>query len=180
MNDPKNPVPGDQVIDASEFHFVDITPARVKKLTKLRDGHEDAVTEVLNLKPEDVERAGLNPAELEKLRVVYAECQRTEVFAAAVDKLGELLHEGLALRHHDIGTLLGEFASQAHRRAGRVTNSEEVLGPVKKLVAYQSGPALKAAATRERNSQDESNNPTTNGDAGAGSSPMTASSTKTS
>ena len=155
MSDPKNPVPGDQVIDASEFVFVDITPDRVRKLTKLREGYPEAVSEVLNLKPVDIDRAGLSQSDVAKLRVVSAESERAELFLAAVAKLGELLHEAVALHHHDIGILLAEFAAQASRRAGRVTNGDEVLGPVKKLLSYQYGPAHKALATKEKHKAEE-------------------------
>jgi len=45
--------------------------------------------------------------------------------------------------------LEAEFAAQAGRRADRVENKPEVLGPLATLLDYQYGPAKQAAATKE-------------------------------
>jgi hypothetical protein len=150
MNDPKKPIPGELHIDATEVQLTDITPDQIKKLTKVRDGYEEAVAQLLNLKPADVERAGINPAEIARLGTVFAEDQHISEFIPSADKLAELLHEGRLLRRHEIGTILGEIASQARRRSERVSNGPEVLGPVDLLMDYQYGPGAKGAATREK------------------------------
>jgi hypothetical protein len=68
---------------------------------------------------------------------------------AAAQKLTELLHETRSDRRHDIGTLLAEFAAQTRRRAERVENPAEVLGPLAPLLDYQYGPAKQAAETKQ-------------------------------
>lgn len=149
MSDPKHPKPGDVVIDASGISLVDITPERIRQLTKVRDGYDAAVANVARLKAIEVERAGLNSGDVQRLQTLAAEdAQLTELHAAA-EKLTELLYETRLERRHEIATLLGEFAAQARRRADRVSNTHEVLGPLADLLEYQYGPAKQAVATRE-------------------------------
>lgn len=149
MSDPKNPDVGDVVIDASGISLVDITPNRVRQLTKVRDGYEAAVTNVTQLKAADVERAGLNPAEIQRLQAASVDDARLGRLHAASQKLTEMLYETRLERRHEIATLLGEFGAQARRRAERTDNPDEVLGPVETLLEYQYGPAKQAVATRE-------------------------------
>lgn len=150
MNDPKHPVPGELHIDASDVKATDITPEQILKLTKVRDGFELAVKQVLNLKPEDAERAGINPKEIERLRAIFAEDQRIGEVLPAADKMAELLREARLLRRHDIGTILAEMAAQVRRRADRSPSPGEVLGPFTELHDYQYGPGAKASATKEK------------------------------
>lgn len=149
MSDPKHPKVGDLIIDATGIPLVDITPERIRQLTKVRDGYEAAVTEVMQLAAVDVERAGLNPAEIQRLQTLSADDTHLGELHAAAQKLTELLYETRLQRRHEIATLLGEFAAQARRRADRVENSAEVLGPLATLLDYQYGPAKQAAATKE-------------------------------
>jgi hypothetical protein len=150
MSDPKRPVPGDMHIDATDVQVTDITPEQIKGLTKLHDGYEDAVRQVLNLKPEDVARAGINPAEIARLGDAFAADTRIGELLPSSEKMTELLGEARLLRRHDIGTILGEIASQARRRADHSPAPGEILGPVDKVIAYQYGPAAKAVATKEK------------------------------
>lgn len=149
MSDPKYPNVGDVVIDASGISLVDITPDRIRQLTKVHDGYESAVANVGQLKTADVERAGLNPADVQRLQTLSAEDAHLSQLHAAAEKLTELLYETRLERRHEIATLLGEFAAQARRRADRVANTHEVLGPLAALLDYQYGPAKQAVATRE-------------------------------
>lgn len=73
---------------------------------------------------------------------------------AAAQKLTELLYETRLQRRHEIATLPAEFAAQARRRADRVDNKPEVLGPLSTLLDYQYGPAKQAAATKEATQND--------------------------
>ena len=154
VSDPKHPKVGDVSIDASGIVLVDITPDRVRQLTKVRDGYENAVNNVLQLKPTDVERAGLNPAEIQRLQTLALQDAHLGELHAAAAKLTELLYETRLERRHEIGTLLGEFGSQARRRADRVANGHEVLGPLSALLEYQYGPAQQAVATKEAGNGD--------------------------
>lgn len=150
MGDPKHPVVGDLHIDASDVEVTDITPEQVQKLTKLRDGFELAVENLLNLKPVDLERTGLNDKELARLSLLIAKDKRIAELLPPAAKLAELLHETRQITRHEIATILAESASQARRRADRVANAAEVLGPVEPLLNYQYGPATKAAMTKEK------------------------------
>ncbi|HMY18266.1 MAG TPA: hypothetical protein PKA58_18200 [Polyangium sp.] len=149
MSDPKHPKPGELVIDASSIAVVDITPERIRQLTKVHDGYEAAVANMAQLKTADVERAGLNPADVQRLQSLSAEDAYLTELHVAAEKLTELLYETRLERRHEIATLLGEFAAQARRRADRVANTHEVLGPLAALLDYQYGPAKQAVATRE-------------------------------
>ncbi|HVK68192.1 MAG TPA: hypothetical protein VM694_27225 [Polyangium sp.] len=150
MSDPKHPAVGDLVIDASDVKVTDITPEQIQKLTKLRDGFEDAVHNLLGLKSEDADRAGLNEKDKARLAAAFARDQRISELLPAAQKLTELLHETRQTTRHEIATILAENAAQAKRRADRVQNGAEVLGPVAPLLDYQYGPANKAAATKEK------------------------------
>jgi hypothetical protein len=149
MSDPKHPSVGDVIIDASGIPLKNITPDRIRQLTKVRDGYGDAIQNVLQLKTEDVERAGLNPSDIQRLASLAQRDTHIGQLHAASEKLTEMLYETRLEDRHEIGTLLGEFAAQARRRADRVANGAEVLGPLETLLQYQSGPALQGAATKK-------------------------------
>ncbi len=156
MGDPKHPIIGELAIDATDVEVVDITPDQVQKLTKLRDGFEQAIDNLVNLKAADIERAGLNDKEIARLPILLAKDARIAELLAPAQKLAELLHETRQMTRHEIATILAESASQARRRADRVPNTAEVLGPVERLLNYQYGPATKASITKEKaKSQDK-------------------------
>jgi hypothetical protein len=144
------PIPGEQVIDASNVKLTDITPEEIVRLTKVRDGFEKAVANVVNLKQDDVERAGLNEKDIARLVLAFADDTRIGELLPSSAKLTELLYETQQLRRHDIGTILAELAAQARRRADRSANAAQVLGPLGELLDYQYGPGAKAAATKEK------------------------------
>lgn len=150
MSNPKNPEPGDLVIDASDIDVVDITPDQIMKLLKLHDGAEKAMDNLLRLKPLEISRAGVSDAEVARARVLIAEYRRIETLLPAVAKLLELLHETRLDRGHKISLLIAEIATQARRRGERDPQGAEILGPLEDLLTYQYGPAIKAAATRGR------------------------------
>ena len=154
VSDPKHPNIGDLSIDASGIVLVDITPDRVRQLTKVRDGYEAVITHVVQLAAADVARAGLNPADIQRLQALSAEDAHLGQLHAAAEKLTELLYETRLQRRHEIATLLGEFASQTRRRADRAENGHEVLGPLAALLEYQYGPAQQAVATKEAGNGD--------------------------
>jgi hypothetical protein len=150
MSDPKKPVPGDRTIDASDVPVVDFTPERIATLVKFREGVALAMANVLRLRPEDMERAGINEKDVERARTLIAERQRIEEVLPAAMKLAELLYETKLDKEHRISLIFGELAAQARRRAKRDPAGSEVLGPLADLLDYQSGPAMKAVATKEK------------------------------
>lgn len=150
MSDPKNPVPGDLHIDASDIAVIDLTPEHLKALTKLRAGHEVAVANIARLTPAQLKAAGINPDEAAVIVSLAAEHKQIGALHAAAAKLTELLHETRMDRGHAIAMRIAEFAEQARRRADRSPNGAEILGPLADLLDYQLGPAQKAVTTRTK------------------------------
>ncbi|MDC3957643.1 hypothetical protein KEG38_27540 [Polyangium jinanense] len=150
MSDPKHPKPNDQVIDVSDLALVDITPDHISRLSKLREGYDVAVKTVVTASPVALQRAGIHPGEVAALAANWVDVERIDEVVPAVEKLLELLHETRLMRGHEIAMRLGEMAQQIRRRADRSPDGAEILAPFEDLLAYQSGPALKAVATKEK------------------------------
>jgi hypothetical protein len=150
MSDPKNPVPGDQIIDASDLDLVDITPEQMQRLLKIRTGLDKAMANVMRLKPEEIDRAGLNPNDMQRAITLIQQYERIEDFLPAAQKLAEMLLETRAQRAHELSLLLGEIAAQVRRRGERDSKGAEIMGPLADLFEYQFGPARKSAATRAK------------------------------
>jgi len=150
MSDPKNPKPGDLSIDASDIPVVDMTPEQIQKASKLRDGADAAIENVLLLTPQQLSRAGINPDDVARLGDLYQERKRAMSLRPAVDKLSELLYESTIDRGHKISLLLGEMTAQARRRAEHEPNGDEILAPMETVLEYQYGPATRAALTKKK------------------------------
>ena len=163
MSDPKHPTIGAQHIDVTDLALVDITPDHVHRLSKLRDGHGAAVSNVLGSNATIRKRAGVNEAEVEELGELWVACQRIDEVLPAAEKLVELLHETRLVRGHEVAIKLREIAHQVRRRAERLPDGTEVLAPFDALLDYQFGPAQKAAAARDKDKadQDETQAPVT-------------------
>ncbi|MDI1434534.1 hypothetical protein [Polyangium sorediatum] len=152
MNDPKNPVPGDTHIDASDLALIDVTAEQMLKFIKIREGVAKAIANLKRLTPEQIDRAGLHAGDVQRALDIADEHQRLDAMVPAAEKLAEMLIETRAGRGHDLAMLLGEIASQARRRGQRDPKGPEILGPLEDLFAYQYGPAQKSAATRAKSS----------------------------
>jgi hypothetical protein len=152
MSDPKNPVPGDQHIDASELSLVDLTPEAMHRFIKVRDGIDKAVASLKRLDSGQIERAGLNAGDVARAIAIAEQHGKIDAMIPAAEKLAEMLMETRAARGHELATLLGEIASQARRRGERDAKGPEILGPLAELLAYQYGPAQRSAATRAKTS----------------------------
>ncbi len=150
MSDPKHPVPGDKIIDATDVDLVDITPEQILKFIKVRDGIDKAMANVLRLKPVDIERAGLSPNDMQRAVALIGQFKYLEELLPAAEKLAEMIAETRALRAHELSLLLGEIAAQARRRGERDAKGAEIMGPLADLFDYQFGPARKSAATRAK------------------------------
>ena len=150
-----NPEPGDLEINASGLQVVDVLSDSSRRMTKLRDGWEKAVDNLLRLKPAEIQRAGLNPEEISRLAALKAEKERIGKLRPAAEKLVDILRDTDAVRGQDIALIVGEQAAQARRRADRSPERDLVLGPLSELMDYQSGPGIKAAATRARNAAED-------------------------
>ncbi|MDI1434195.1 hypothetical protein [Polyangium sorediatum] len=134
----------------SDLQLVDITPEHISRLTKLREGHPVAIDNVISASPVALKRACIHPDEPQIVAALWADVQRLDEVLPAVEKLLELLHETRLMRGHEIAMRLGEMVQQIRRRADRSPDGAEILAPFEKLLAYQSAPALKAVATKEK------------------------------
>lgn len=150
MSDPKNPKKGDLHIDASDISVIDYAPAALNNLTKLRPGHTGATDNLAVLTAEQIEAAGINPAEVAAVTALAAEHKKIAALHAAAEKLTELLNDTMLDRGHQIATRLAEIVEQARRRADRSPNGAQILGPLDALLAYQLGPSQKALATKAK------------------------------
>jgi hypothetical protein len=153
MSDPKDPKPGDQVIDISDIKLIDITPEQILTFIKVHAGVDKAMANIERLKPAEIERAGLNERDVTRTIALIAEYRRIEDVLPAAEKLVELLYESKLDRGHQISLLFGEIAIQARRRGERDPKGAEILGLLADLLEYQCSPANKAAATREKNAK---------------------------
>jgi hypothetical protein len=105
---------------------------------------------LLRLKPDEIDRADLNPSDIQRANTLLGQYERIEALLPAAQKLAEMLVETRAQRAHELGLILGEIASQARRRGERDAKGAEIMGPLADLFDYQFGPAKKAAATRAK------------------------------
>ncbi len=150
MSDPKNPIKGDLVIDASDVTAVDLTPEQIRRALKLRDGAPKAIKNILNLTPELIARAGLSPDAVASLGALYQDNRRAAALRGPSEKLAELMYETEIDTGHKISLLLGEMAAQARRRAERDPHGDEILAAIEELLAYQYGPAQKGVQTKKK------------------------------
>lgn len=148
--DPKLPKPGELHIDASDIQTVDLTPDDIRTLSKLRPGYEVAIECVLRQSPELLERAGVSAATLQRFSDLAATDKRCKEMLPASEKLTELLYETSLHTRHELAGLISEVAAQARRRAERDPKGSELLAALEEVIDYQCGPAVKAAATREK------------------------------
>jgi hypothetical protein len=148
--DPKHPVIGDQHIDATDLDLVDITSDVINSYVKFRPGADKAMANIERLKPEEVERAGINEKAIQLLTTLIKDYRYIDELLPPAEKLAEKLYETRLERAHRISQLLGEVCAQARRRAERDPKGAEILGPLQDLFTYQFGPAKKASATKEK------------------------------
>jgi hypothetical protein len=150
MSDPTHPKPGDLSINAEDLAVVDVTPEEIGRYLKFHEGADKAIACIENLKPEDIERAGLNPATVQATIALIADYRRANELLPPAQKLAELLYETKMHRAHHISLNFGELAAQARRRGERNANGAEILGALKDLLDYHYGPAQKGAAKRAK------------------------------
>lgn len=151
MSDPTHPKPGDLSIVAEDLAVTNVPPEVIRGYLKFHEGVDKAISCVENLKPIDIERAGLNPATIADTLTLLADYRRACELLPAAEKLAELLYETKMHRAHHISLNFGELATQARRRGERNANGDEILGALKDLLDYHYGPAQKGANTRAKN-----------------------------
>ena len=158
-NDPTHPVIGDLIIDARQLPVRDMTIEQIRKATKLRDGWLTALQRILQLKPKELEAAGISSTEITRATALLSEYKYAEELLPPADKLAELVYETKIDRGHQIANLITEIAGLVRRRAERGLIDEELLAALEGVLDYQYGPAEKAQLTRARNAKAEGEPP---------------------
>jgi hypothetical protein len=139
----------------TDLAVIDVTTEEIAKFIKFHEGVGLALANIERLKPEEIARAGINADDFQHLLALIGDYRRADEVLPSAEKLVELLFETKLERAHRISLLLGEICAQARRRAARVPNGGEILGPLQDLLNYQYGPARQAAATRAKNAKTE-------------------------
>ena len=169
MSNPKEAVPGDLIIDASDIqNIVDVTPEEISGFVKFHDGYEKALANLERLKPDDIDRAGINPKAVQDALTLIAQHRHCEKLLPAAEKLAELIYETKMERAHRISLLIGEIVSQAKRRGQGSAEAGLILGPLKDLFDYQLGPSAKAVNTRKKKEKEAGNSDKEPASGGAG------------
>jgi hypothetical protein len=154
-SDPKYPEIGAQHIDASDMALKIISPEFMSDLSKLHEGYEKGVANLIQASAEALKRAGINPDEVEKVRQFWADFQRLDLLIPAHEQLGKMFIGTRMLLGHEIALRLGEAARLARGRGERDLQGFDIAGSFADLLAYHFGPAQKAADTREKNKKEE-------------------------
>ena len=149
-HNPKSPSPGDLHIDATGVKVVDLTAEQIPAMSKIRDGYEAALVQLSRLPRELLDRAGIHPEEVARAVEHQEGLQEAHSFISSAEKMTELLRETRLYHGHHLAGILTEAAAQARRRAERDPKGDEILAALDELMAFQFGPAAKAAATREK------------------------------
>lgn len=150
MGTPTNPDPGDMHIDATGITVLQVAADDTRKLIKIREGADKAMDNVLLLTPEQIAQAGLNTNDVAHLCARIAEYRNVTRFLEAAERMSSRLDQTAQRLGDEIGVLFGEIAAQARKRAQHSPDRGAILDGVKDLLEYQSAPAKKAVATREK------------------------------
>jgi hypothetical protein len=150
MGTPEDPTPGDLHINADAIKTVKFATDYLNSFTKLREGFEDAVTNLEKLAPEQRKMAGISAEQVAELVELAADHKKIAAFYAASAEMTELLRHTYLDRSHKIATRIAEATEQVRRRADRSPNGAEILGSLADMIEYQLGPAQKAMATKAK------------------------------
>ena len=148
MSDPKNPMPGDLHIDASDLAVVDLTSNKSRATTKLPDGYGAAIDNVVTASPAMLARAGIDSTEVASLSDSRTVTARAESLRPATKKLDELVTHTIIAHKGKMGGTLNDLATQVKRRAKRDPNGDELLAAFGPLLEYTGAPSKKAVATK--------------------------------
>ena len=149
MGNPKQPQPGDLVIDASALaaSIVDNPKDAARKLRKLRTGYKLALTCLQNADPAILKRAGIDLTEIQAGGTSSGVVDTVATFVPAVRKLLELLLETSQDNADILAGVIEEAAAQTTRRAKKDKDPDQLLGALEAVLVYQYGPAAKAVKT---------------------------------
>jgi len=169
-NDPKNPLPGELSIDASELKdvMIDLPPRAMQGLRREQDGFEAVIAEIVANQAQFGGRAGITDEDFHKFLANNDYIARIRKFRGPIAKLAEILEETEAVfddnRHKQIST----FATSIDQRA-KERGNDDLVARYQLLREYRSATALKAVKTRQKNVRKDNEGPPSDqpGDAAA-------------
>ncbi|EYF06384.1 Hypothetical protein CAP_1914 [Chondromyces apiculatus DSM 436] len=142
-------------IDASGVVVKYVANADMRRALKLRDQYERAMNNLMILTPSQIDRAGLNPEDVTRIRSRITEYHTVMMFLMASRQMTENLQQTIFVLGHEIAASIGEITAQARRRAKVSPNRGEILNALSPLIEYHTAPAKKARATRLKNESQE-------------------------
>ena len=142
-------------IDASGVVVRYVDDADMRKVLKLRDQYERAMNNIMILTDTQIDRAGLNPDDVTRIRARVTEYHTVMMFLEASRQMTENLQQTIFVLGHEIAASIGEITAQGRRRAKVSPNRGEILNALTPLIEYHTAPAKKARATRLKNESHE-------------------------
>jgi hypothetical protein len=152
-NDPKQPLIGEQSIDATDLTFlVDLEPGARLRLRSSPPGIREAIDEI---KANQIVNRGASvvPEQLyREILLVEERIAQIDAKLPAVHKLGEMMEETRAVLDDQRERLVGAVASITDAQA-KAFGDNGILARYEKTRGYRSAIAVKAARTRRRNQE---------------------------
>ncbi|EYF04448.1 Hypothetical protein CAP_4416 [Chondromyces apiculatus DSM 436] len=136
-------------IDARGVLLKYVDGADLSKVLKLRNHHDRAMNNIMVLTEAQIELAGLNEGDVERLRARITEYRTVLMFLAAAQQMTDNLQQTVYVLGHDIAAAIGEITAQARRRAKVSPDRGEILNALNQVIDYQLAPAKKGKLTRK-------------------------------
>jgi len=154
-SDPKHPVPGDLVFDASELasFLVDLPEGALRGLRAAQEGFKEVLAEIFANQADWGEKAGILAADTADIEDLNLKIDRIDDFVPAGLKFVELLLETRAKLDDRRQRLVNSFAESVERRAKVLDDGDSLLARYQRTRAYRSAPGKKAFRTRRRKEQ---------------------------
>jgi hypothetical protein len=150
MSNPTHPVFGDMAVDATGVTVVVLTPAQIKKMSKIRKDFAKALESFVLLTPEQCTALGITTNDFKEVVGLQVEVAYLDELLGPTAEILHRLHTTRVARAHRLATLLHGAASTASKRAKRDPDAQAVLSTLGDLLTYVSKPSRKGAATRAK------------------------------
>lgn len=148
-NDPKNPVEGEFVFDASECaaYAVDLPPGACQGMCRTRAGYAGAVSELLANQAQSGSKAGIPEQDISDLLQANQQIARIDAFLPAMRKVVEMLEETRAMLDDQRERIVLNAAKAVDRRAKK---DKSLLAKYQATRTYRSEAAKKGAKTKAK------------------------------
>lgn len=154
MSDPKNPLPGELSIDASDLapFIVDLPPGGMRGLRPEQDNLNEVRKEIVANQPKYGDTAGITNSVFTQFQTVDQQIEQIDKFLQPAEKLVEVLIESRARLVDQRERLVAGMAESAERQA-KTSGNDELLARYATTREYRSQTAMKAAKTRKKNEE---------------------------